>query len=188
MTAKKKQNLAWLVQVEQEFGTRHIRAHIVMPQENGELHSPQADFLSRPGTEYAELRVSAYLGEIEIDHGMGTRGGKMWGCGHGYKPYFIESVERATQISRMLGKIQRGLAKAQTEQGYVADGDFLAYLGRIGEAIGVKTYYVRNSTPFQVHTGERWRKCDMPTLQFWLREVVKYAETDGGKLNEMIRG
>lgn len=187
--ATKKLNLAWLVQVEEEFGTRHIRASIVMPQESGELHSPQADYLSRPGSEYAELRVSAYLGDIEINHGMATRGGKLWGLGHEYKPFKVDSVERATQISRMLGKIRRGLEKAQTEQGYLAEGDFLGYLGRIGVAIGVKTYYVRNNTPFQDHiAGERWRKCDMPTLQFWLREVVKYAESDAGKLNEMIRG
>lgn len=186
MAASKLPTLAWLVQVEEEFGSRHIRAHIVKVDDDGSMHTTGANSWSDPTRSYADLRVTAYLGDMRYETNT-SHGGKIWGIGHEYKPFRIDSAERAREIARMMDKIKRGLDKATADLGYLDDADYAGYLGRVGMAIKVQTIYVRNSTPFQGVDGRKWRKLDAPGLNYWLSEVSRFAETDRAKLAEMIR-
>lgn len=180
-------NLAWLVQVEEEFGARFVRAHIVTPREDGTLHTPSVNAWSDPTRPYAELRVSAYIGDITYETNQ-SAGGRVWGVGYEYKPYRIGSAVRAREIASMMTRVEKGLDKATAELGYLADDDFAGYLGRVGMAIKVPTIYVRNATPFRNMDGLKWRKLDAPGLSYWLSEVSRFAESDSAKLAEMIRG
>jgi len=179
--------LAWLVRVEEEFGTKHIRAHVVQPNDDGSMHNISADTWSDPNRAYADLRVSAYLGDITYETNS-SAGGRIWGVGHEFKPYRIGTAERAREIANMMTRIGRGLDKATSELGYLPDGDFAGYLGRVGMAIKVRDIYVRNSTPFRNIDGQKWRKLDAPGLSYWLSEVSRFAESDRSTLAEMIRG
>jgi hypothetical protein len=186
MATSSRPNLAWLVQVEEEFGTRHIRAHVVKPQDDGALHNVVANSWSEPAREFADLRVTAYLGDVTYETNR-SGGGRIWGVGHEYKPFRIDSAERAREIARMMDKIKRGLDKATSDLGYLADEDFGGYLGRVGMAVKIQTIYVRNSTPFNNVDGRKWRKLDVPGLAYWLSEVSRIAETDSVKFAEMLR-
>jgi hypothetical protein len=187
MATSSRPNLAWLVQVEEEFGSRHIRATVVKPQDDGALHNIVANAWSEPTREFADLRVTAYLGEIEDYATNRSSGGRVWGVGHDYKPFRIDSAERAREIARTMDKIKRGLDKATSDLGYLDDADFAGYLGRVGMAVKIQTIYVRNSTPFNNVDGRKWRKLDVPGLAYWLTEVSRIAETDSIKLAEIIR-
>lgn len=191
----KKPDLAWLVQVEESFGTRFIRAHVVLPHENGELHSPRAGFFE-PASAFAELEIQAYLGDVQYPGRTSEDNGKVWGLGFSYRPHQIETADRAREIGRTLDRITRGIAKLTTDNGYVADDDFATYLSRIGAVLGIRTYYVRNSLPFgnglrgvreNGTTGENWRKVTVPDLQWFVREVSKVARDKPQDMPALIR-
>lgn len=186
--AKLRKNLAWLVQIESIYGSTKIRASVVTPQENGELHSIDAFWrFNNPTKDFADLSVFAYLGEEGTGFVRPETRGRVWGCSHQYTPHHIDSADHARDIARMLGKIGSGLVKANSDFGYLDEADFAGYLGRIGHVIGVTTYYVRNRTPFHNVDGERYRTVDGANLQWWVREVSKIAQESPSKLAELIR-
>ncbi len=181
MTTAKKANLAWLVQVEKNFDTLHIRAHVVEPQTNGELHLPDEGmgiYWEPTGPIYRDFTISAYLGEIDYRRGIGTRsGGKLWGFTYAYRNvHHIESVNHARRMAAMLSRVEKGLAKATSEAGYVAEGDYLTYLTRIGRALGITRYYVRSHKRQRDMTGETYRSVTVETLQWWVAECSRLAE------------
>jgi hypothetical protein len=179
----KSNGFAWSVQVEEKYGTRFVRARIVIPQENGDLHNPSNNYPTETGYEFADFRVTAYLG-----HDSGTFGvtdsnpGEIWGLGHEFAPFTVSRVERAAAMVKVFRTVSRGLTKAESESGYVKDGDFHTYLLRIGAALGIRTYYVRNGLRQRNMTGEIHRKVTPATLQWWIGDVQDTAINRPGEL------
>lgn len=186
---KIRKDLAWLVKVEDTYGTRKIVARIVVPQESGELHSPDSFWrFNNDERNFADLTVSAYLGENFTD-GRDMRPGRVWGCTREFTPHHIEQAEHARSIATMLTRIDKGLHAAQTDSGYLADGDYAGYLARVGQAIGVTKYYMRAARPIfgSMAEGIRYVSGDITQVQFWLREVTRIAVEKPGELAQLIR-
>lgn len=175
-----KRPAAWLVQVEEEYGTRHIVAHVVIPQEDGELHNAQRGY-GNDHTDYADFRVRCYLGNYTLTSST-TQGKDLWGFTHEYKPYAVESADQAKAMARVFGRVERGLKKAQESAGYVKDNDYHAYLLRVGVALGITTYYVRNAPRQKDMSGEDFRKVNADTLSWWLGDVQELAEKNPSAL------
>lgn len=184
---KLRKELGWLVQVEDEYGTKHIRARIVIPQPDGQMNYPDSGYMFDDHAQFADLTVSAYLGELEYA-GSGERDrGKVWGPGYYFKPSRVEKADRARSMARMLGSIEKALHEANSELGYIPDSDFPGYLARIGRAIGVTTYYVRNSPKRRDMSGQDYRTCDVPSLTYWVSDLAKLATEEPGSLMQRIR-
>jgi hypothetical protein len=169
-------NLAWQVQVEQEYGTRFIRAHVVSVQPSGELHglSGAGMYPFDEGYEFADFRVTAYIGQDPATFGQADPNpNEIWGISHEFAPFRVERIERAAAMHSVFRKIARGFAKAESESGYVNDGDFHAYLLRVGSAVGIRTYYVRNGQRARNTSGEVFRKVTPSTLQWFVGDITK---------------
>lgn len=172
----KSNGFAWLVQAEEQYGTRFIRAHVVIPQPNGELFNPSANYPSDAGYEFADFRVTAYLGHSSSTFSTeDTNPGEIWGLGHEFAPFTVTRAERAQAMVSVFRKVARGFAKAEAEGGYVRDGDFHAYLLRIGTSLGIREYHVRNGKRARDMSGETYRKVTPSTLQWWIGDVQDTA-------------
>lgn len=168
-----KPTFAWLVQVEDNYGTKHIRARVVMPQENGELHSPRWGRFE-PGGEFADFRVGCYLGWNMDSHiGGDPVPDKLWGLSHDFQPFRVESEYQASAMLKVFRRVERGLQKANGDEGYLHDGDYLRYLLRISAALRIRKYYVRNFPEARNWSGNRFDAVDVPLLQSWI-ETAQY--------------
>jgi hypothetical protein len=186
---KLRKDLGWLVKVDDEYGTKKIRANIVIPQPDGSMNYVDSFYwhTAIETRDFADLTVSSYLGELEYA-GTGERDrGKVWGLGYYYDAGKIEKADRARSIARMLTNIEKALHTANADLGYIDDADFPGYLARIGRAIGVTTYYVRNSPKRRDMTGQDYRQCDVPDLAYWVRDLAKLATQEPGELAQRIR-
>lgn len=175
--------LAWMIQVEDEYGTRRIRAYVVVPQENGELHSP-GSYRFDVGHEFRDFSVGAYLGESDYSRlGSPSKGGRVWGLGHEFKPHHIDSAERAREIASIFVKIERGMRKIEADHGYVKEGDFFTYLTRIANVLRVRTFYVRNHKRAREMSGEVYRKVNASALQYWIDNTSQLAEESPAEID-----
>lgn len=189
--AKLRKDLAWLVQVTEEFGAKKVEARVVLPQENGELHNPNATwrFDDSGNRQFADLSVSAYLGYSGLGGDPTERAGELWGFGAAFYPHHIDFPEYARDIAKTLTAIEKGLSAMISTHGNLADGDFGSYLSRVGITLGITTFYVRTGEPVFFHGGpDKWKTVDVSTLQYWLREVCKYDKDEPSKLRAMLRG
>jgi hypothetical protein len=181
MTTQSRAALAWLVQAEQNYGTLFIRAHVVAPTPEGELLTLEWD---RPGVgrQYADFQVRCYLGHP--DYVTDGDPGDLWGFVHEFAPYRVDSAERARSMAGVFTRVQRGLDKAERESGYLAEGDFVGYLLRIGAALNVRTYWVRNHRRQREMTGDRFRATAVSSLQWWLTETRTIARDHPADLDQ----
>lgn len=175
--------VALLVQVEERFGTRYIRAHVVIPQENGELHSvPGWEYGAQVGSDFYGFTVSAYIGD-----GLGLREdnpGHIWGSSHYFEPHRVESAKHARAIARVYDRVERGLAKANDSAGYLREDDFHGYVLRVAASLGIKAIYVRNFRAQREMSGEKWRKVAPDTLAWFVSEVSRRAKSEPHTLVE----
>jgi hypothetical protein len=188
--ARIRKDLAWLVQLEEKYGTRKIVAHVVVPQESGELHSPDAFWrFNSEHKDFADLTVSAYLGEMDYADGRDRQPGKVWGLGRQFTPHHVEHADHARDMARILTRIDKGLQAAQTDSGYLSDGDYPGHLARIGQTLGVTKYYMRAGQPIfaTAGSGERYTSGDITKVQYWLREVSRLAEEKPSMIAQLIR-
>jgi hypothetical protein len=182
MAARVQPTLAWLVQVVEQYDTRFIRAHVVVPNSAGELLNLLWDrYDSGDGREYADFQVQCYLGHSEVHTDSGR--GELWGFGHEFTPYRVDSAERARSMATVFARVQRGLDKAERESGNLADGDFVGYLLRVGTALGIRAYWVRNHQRQREMTGDRFRKVTASTLQWWVSETQTIARERPAELD-----
>lgn len=177
-------NLAWLVQTEDRFGTRLIVAQVVIPQENGELHSP-GTYRFDAGHEFDGFSVSVYLGETDSSVGMRSHGSKLWGLTHEFKRHNVDSAEKARDMVRVFDRIERAMKRVNESAGYLDQDDYLGYLTRIGAALGITRFYVRNHREARERSGENYRNCgtSVPDFQSWLHYTQQLAETKPGELS-----
>lgn len=183
MSARKPSNLAWLVQVIDEYDQKKIVAEIVVVQPDGELHSP-GSYRFDEGHEFRDLRVTGYLGWGAYLTGSDdpTRQGEVWGLSHEFEPHTVKDTEDAQRMVKIFQRIDRANKKAVTEFGYVAEGDYFTYLTRIAAALGVRRYFVRNHRERLDSTGERYWSVTGVDLQTWLRSTSEYAQNKPGML------
>jgi hypothetical protein len=175
MPGRSTARLVWLVQVEEQHGMRFIRAHVVRLTGEGELLTMEWD---RPadrgnGREFADFRVQCYLGQP--DYVSDGDRGQVWGLVHEFTPFRVECAEHARAMAAVFGRVFRGLARAERELGGLPDGDFVGYLLRVGAALGIRTYYVRNHPQQRDSSGERFRTVTPSGLQWWLGETQTIA-------------
>ncbi len=186
MAAKKKPNVALLVQTENVYDIRRIVGRFVVPQEDGDLYgiSWQSRFGDSEGIAHlADLEITAYVGDR--DNFGPYKNGRVWGLGHSYGPNRIDSTEHARAIAHTLGKIERGLRDLNGSAGYLAEGDYHGYALRIAGILRVPTMYVRNFRRAQEMSGDRYHKVDGSGLQSYVHSVEHFAERkEYAQLNE----
>jgi hypothetical protein len=182
MAARRQWTLAWLVQVVEQYDTRFIRAQVVTPTSTGELLSLLWDrYDSGEGREYADFQVQCYLGHRDV-HTDPDRG-DLWGFGHEFAPYRVDSVERARSMAAVFARVQRGLDRAERESGNLAEGDFVGYLLRVGTALRIRAYWVRNHQRQRELTGNPHQRVTASTLQWWMSETQTIARERPAELD-----
>lgn len=176
MTATKPP-LALLVQVERRFDTYRAVARVVLPQENGDLHSPLwRGYGDTDPDRFDGLEISAYAGKGASDYPSDTDD-KLWGFDVHYRPHRVESAAHATAIAKVFGQIERGMAKLQTEDGYIRDGEFARYVTRAARALRIPAIYVRSLPRQEAMSGERYKLVDAIGLDYWCQEVTSKVES-----------
>lgn len=178
-------NLALLVQVEESYGTFRIAARVVLHNAADELLGISWSYGGfDKGAEFDGFVVHAYLGSAS---GMtpleGERG--VWGIGHSYSPFRIEKAKQAKAIASILGRLERGLEKISSEDGYLDRNDFAGYLLRIGRLLRIKDFWVRNDAERRVSSGQHNRQVNGAGLQLWVQDVDQI--TRDSKVHTLVR-
>lgn len=184
--------LALLVQIEENYGSYRAVARPTLVQENGEMHNIS---WSGYGVSYGDelpdvqrfdgLEITAYAGD-SWSSGHATDNQRLWGFGVHYAPHRVENGKHAQAIARTFGQIERGMTKAEAEDGYVRDGEFARYVMRAARALKIRKVYVRNTPRAYAMSGERYRLADMAMLDYWTQEVTERIVA--GDLATLVRG
>lgn len=167
---------AFLVQPEAQYNIRRIVATVVLPHEGGVMHSPGSwDFgFAHDVAQFDGFEVSCYLGDTTMGATVHDSG-RLWGFGHSYSVHRIDHAEHARAIGTVLAKVQRHLDKANTDDGYLSEGDFHNYVLRVAAALKIRDVYVRNLPRARDMGGETYRKVTGSALQSWLKQVSEHA-------------
>lgn len=133
---------------------------------DGKLRHPGFDKWN-PAMQLADFEVYAYLDDPHP---------RVIGFGHWFRPWRVE-LPRAEAMVKALRRLQRGLDKANSEEGYLDHHDFPGYLFRVARILGIRTYWVENTRGQRELTGERFRQVDGAGVQGWVaaqeREIGK---------------
>ena len=162
--------MALLVQVREHYGTREIAASPVYPgegEQRGELLTPMFE-TGGAYNEVADLEITAY---VDTEAGVCADGGP-YGFEVCFRPHRV-ALYQAEAMTRTLRRLTRGLRDLDETRGYVREGDFLTYLTRVAELLGIRHYYLYGSQRHREMTGERYDRVDGGGLQQWLRDVAK---------------
>ena len=182
--APAKVDLYLLVTVHDEYGQVKLRAEIVRKNPN-EGEAADYPYLStswsyggfEPGSEFDGFAATAYVGDGGNMWGTKRDNRGVWGIGVQYAPHHIETARHASAIARVLGRVERGLAKANETGGYLAEGDFAAHVLRIARILRVKDIVVRNHNGRnRTYSGEKYRTVNGTGMQYWVRDVVESVE------------
>lgn len=182
MTTTTTTPIAIMVQAEDSYSQHHIRAYVMLPQDDGSMHSAQR-WSGDAARQYAGFRLTARVG-----HGYDTsRGdenpGEIWGWSVEYTDVMIESAEQATEIARVLRKIETGMRKIEDTEGYTSD--LAVWIMRIARILKIKDLYVRNGQQAYGMSGERYRAVSGSALQWWVSDAVRLAKK--GSWRELIK-
>lgn len=174
--------LALLVQCEESYGTLEMKAYVVIPQENGELHHPQWSYGGHDfGAEFYGFEASCYVGHSDYIAAQQDREDPLWGFGCYFKPHRVESVRQARAIASVLGKLDKGMDAINASEGYIGNGDFATYALRVARVLKLTGgVYVRNTKEAQARSGETYRKVDGAGLQYWVNDKAQLVR-DGKK-------
>lgn len=178
-TKDKAVELVLLVTVHDEYGQARLRAEVC--RKNTGNDGTEYPFLScswhfggyDPGAEFDGFAATAYVGEGGRTWDKVNRERGVWGLGVSYSPHHIESARQAQAIARVLGKVERGLRKTDETHGALADGDYASYVLRIARILRITEVYVRNNARNRTMAGERHRKVNGTSLQYWVRDVTE---------------
>jgi hypothetical protein len=179
MPDKKSETVVLLAQVHKEFDTYRVMAHVRLHQLDGEMRGANWDYGNGSAREYEGFAVHAYLGN-NWDSEQGV-----WGQGFSYSPSRIESAQQAKAIARVMEKLERGLDKLISDEGYVASDDFAGYLLRIARVLRIKQIWTRSTKRHQDMTGEYYRLVNGSSLQYWVKDLDEAARA--GRCAELLR-
>lgn len=165
---------ALLVQAEESYGMRYVRASVVLPQSDGELHTAQWTWSNSASTgRYEGFRISAWVGDtMDRQKDAGT----IWGVHVEYDVSGLREVEQAAAITKVLRTVYNGLSKLEKELGYIQHDDTHSYILRVAKALGIKDLYVHNTRDAAFRSGEQYRKVTGSELQYWLGTVSELAD------------
>lgn len=176
--------LALCVQVEDEYGQGRLKGRVVIVQPDGELHNPQWQWPYDHGSEFYGLEIGAYVGDNpDWRHEYPNNG--VWGPTIRYVPFQVENARQAKAMASVFGRIERGLAKANDDDGYLKDDDYAAFVLRVARVLKIGTVYVRNSHKTFDMTGQRYRKVSGSDLQYWVQTVA--SDVDSGHIGSWVR-
>jgi hypothetical protein len=180
-TTPTKTELAIMVQPEQAYGSRYLRAYVMLPQENGELYNPSWwRFSDRAAGRFAGFRINAYVGHSFTN--ADNNPGEVWGISHEYVDVRIEDADHAAEIAKVLRMIEKGLDKIRDEEGY--SDDLHLTIMRIARILKIRTVYVRNFPRAAAVSGQTYRKINGSDLQSYVAHVSERA--GAGKWHEVI--
>lgn len=163
--------LAILVQAETSYEQHHIRAYVMLPQSDGELHSP--DRYSGPAARrFAGFVISAYVGN-GFSLSPDNNPDEVWGWSYRYDNVSVDDHEQATEMARVLRTLENGLRKIEDDEGYTHD--LAGYIMRIARILKIKDIRVRNAQEQYGYTGERYRKSNGSHLQWWISNARDLA-------------
>lgn len=145
--------LAWYLAVETEYGLRQLVARIWKTDNDSYAHN-----------DYADFRVVAWL-DHEHEH--------PWATKYGFQGHDVIELRQAEFMVKTLRKLQRGMDKADTEQGYLQDGNYSGHLFRVARILGIKTYYVASTPQQRAVTGQRWQREDATGVQHHIQSVQR---------------
>jgi hypothetical protein len=178
--------LTFVVQVEKEYDTYRVVARICRITDKGEILNTRWEYGgSGLGAEYEGFHVMAYAGPGWSSGAALESEQCIWGMGTYYDPHRIDTAKQATAIAKALARIERGLEKLNSEEGYVPHLDFAAYLLRIAKILKIKEIRVRQTKRGEEMTGERYRCVDGSGLQYWVSGVNRTIKD--GKRAELVR-
>jgi hypothetical protein len=153
-----KPTVAFLVQIEENYGTVQMTARPVYVV-GGELLNPQwPQYGACPCPELADMEIGGYLREDK----SGTYSPSVTFAPHRVK------LEQAESIVKVLRKVHKGLDRLNDTEGYLPDGDFAGYVFRVARILGIGTYYVRNTKRAAAVSGERFRLVDGVGVQSYV--------------------
>lgn len=184
MTAMEGQEgeLVLLVQVEREYDQFRV-VGTVQRREGEEMLNPQWRYGGTElGAQYDGFHVHAYLGPawtgsepMEAERGL-------WGFGYSYRTYRIETAAQATAIAKVLQRLERGMDRLNTHEGYLKSEEFDRYLQRVARLLRLKQIWVRK-LPQHHDDGQMWRKVTGSGLQMWIGDVERITrEGNRGQL------
>lgn len=186
--------LALVVQVEENYGTYRAVARVVVPQADGDLHNlswhghgvSYGEDEPADAQRFAGLEISAYAGSGSWSSFQSDTDQQLWGFGIHYAPHRVENGVHAQAIARTFAQVERGMSKAESEDGYIRDGEFARYVMRAAKALRIPRVYVRNTPRAYAATGERYRIADFGTLQYWTEQVTEAIAKR--ELGTLVRG
>lgn len=177
---------AWLLQVVDCYDQLHLQATVVFVQDDGELHGCGWSWSERKAGQYDGLRVSAYIG-----HSWNTfrredeNPSQIWGLSAEFEVSHIRHVDHAKDIASVLGRIEKGLHKMSSEDGYLKDGDYPTYLLRVGKILRIRDIYVRNTRQAREMSGDQFSLKNGSRMQDWVLHAAR--QCGDGKRTEYVR-
>lgn len=158
---KPKRQYVMVFQVESNHGSPQVVGRICYLNEAGEMRNTLGDRWEE-GAEFADFGVHGYVPKPDNDPEY------VWGFGYSYlQPYRVET-HRAEQMVRLLRKVDKGMARLESERGWVGQEGFHAFALRVAEVLGIKQFYVKNNEKARQISGQFWRKTDGSGVQSWL--------------------
>lgn len=164
-----------LVQVEESYGTRYIRARVLRfdVDDNDYVQlRPFPGFGNEDVASLAGFVVTGYLGHAMMSGGDSDPG-EIWGWDHYFAPDRVELPEHARNMASVLVKVRKGLDKLESEIGRPTE--YAAYVARIASVLKLPIY-VRNTARAFDMTGDAYSVADASKLAYWMTEVSTLAE------------
>jgi hypothetical protein len=125
--------------------------------------------------------ANARLAELEIDCQLDATAGRRGDAPYGYAVQFAPGRVRAEQAKHMAAafvRIERGLKRL--EERFGAPKDFVDYVARVADVLGVKRFCesVSRDSHFYTETGMRWYAVD--TFRYRVEDAAaKFRESVG---------
>jgi hypothetical protein len=140
-----------------EYSTRQLVAAVVQLTDEGVRGLGY--YCTDPVAELADFKVTAYLSR-DLPHA--------WGWRHEYQPYTV-GLDRARAMSRVLGRVDRGLASLRHQLGH--PDDLHTYLLHVAWTLDIRLFLLPRERP---HTGGgRFRQVDTLAVRDWIRDMER---------------
>lgn len=160
------------VQIEDRYGTLRIVARVChISEETGEL----LNYTSMDSSEFTDFTVNAYIDSDPRSSTTDNFG--IWGLSYNYEDAYVKDVRAARKMVSLLGRVERGLEKLDSQRGYIDRDDYATFVLRIAEVLRIKRIHVRNSREARAMTGDAWRRVmDGREFSAWIGRVNHDAE------------
>jgi hypothetical protein len=157
-----KPELVLVFQKETEHGATQLVGSVCYLNANGELRNPLTGW-NETASDLADFKVRAYVDKATPNP---------FGFSCEFKPFAVK-LEQAESMVKVLRKVAKGMAKADTERGYVQADQFHEYIVRAAAILGVKQFRVRSTDRHRAVTGDVYRSVGGSGLQSWIADMME---------------